>query len=237
MLVRDATLGAFALRYMPNYGIVAIHGSNRIVVRDERGNERLRRASHLKACDLKEKVTSMTPEQEEYSRFGRSTKLLLHPKDIPDLKFASKLNNGVEIPQNMEISMIELNITPGKDKNGEILPNESVECLDLPEEWSEISPKAKKYRGNQMINVNKQCIVGFVEKCWKQGEILANTSSNGQLAGMGDSSTWFNSPMNCVSKWSKALKQGVTSTMGLKYTHTASTPTGGNEELGFSFLL
>ena len=84
VLVRDPTSGAFAPHYMPNYRIVAIHGPNRMVVRDEKGNESLRRASHLKVCDWKQKVTSMTPDQEEYDKFGRSTKLLIHPKDIPD---------------------------------------------------------------------------------------------------------------------------------------------------------
>ena len=36
VLVRDTTSGAFAPRYMPKYRIVAIHGPNRIVVRDEK---------------------------------------------------------------------------------------------------------------------------------------------------------------------------------------------------------
>ena len=48
VLVRDITSGAFVLRYSPNYRIVAIHGPNRIVVRYEKGNEMVRRASHLK---------------------------------------------------------------------------------------------------------------------------------------------------------------------------------------------
>ena len=47
---------------MPNYRIVAIHGPNRITVRDEKGNESVRRASHLKVCDWEEKVTSMVPD-------------------------------------------------------------------------------------------------------------------------------------------------------------------------------
>ena len=42
VLVRDVTSGAFAPRYSPNYRIVAIHGPNRIVVRDEKGNETVR---------------------------------------------------------------------------------------------------------------------------------------------------------------------------------------------------
>ena len=55
VLVRDTTSGAFAPRNMPNYKIVVIHGANRLVVRDEKGNETLRRASHLKVCDWKQK--------------------------------------------------------------------------------------------------------------------------------------------------------------------------------------
>ena len=38
VLVRDMTSGAFTPQYMPNYRIVAIHGPNRIVVRDGKGN-------------------------------------------------------------------------------------------------------------------------------------------------------------------------------------------------------
>ena len=90
VLVRDVTSGAFAPRYSPNYRIVAIHGPNRIVVRDEKGNETVRRSSHLKIGDLKEKVALMVPEESEYSAFGRSTKLLLHLQDVPDLQFPSK---------------------------------------------------------------------------------------------------------------------------------------------------
>ena len=75
MLVRDVTSGAFASRYTPNYRIVAVHGPNRIVVRDEKGNETVRRASHLKVCDPKEKVTAMVPEHDEYNSFRRSMKL------------------------------------------------------------------------------------------------------------------------------------------------------------------
>ena len=78
MSVRDVTSGAFALGYSPNYRIVVIHGPNRIVVKEEKGNESVRRASHLKTCDAKGKVTAMVSELDEYSTFGRSTKLLLH---------------------------------------------------------------------------------------------------------------------------------------------------------------
>ena len=158
VLVRDMTSGAFALQYMPNYRIVAIHGPNRIVVRDEKGNETLRRASHLKVCDWKQKVASMAPEQEEYNKFGRSTKLLIHPKDIPDLQFDRKARNEGEISPDTEISMIEVNITSGRDEHGEIPSKQqasnaisnlssdkenSVDHSDLCEEKGEFSPIAR----------------------------------------------------------------------------------------------
>ena len=135
MLVRDPPSGAFALHYMPNYRIVAIHGPNRMVVRDEKGNESVRRASHLKVCDWKQKVTSMTPDQEEYDKFGRSTKLLIHPKDIPDLQFDRKPRNSSEISPDIEISMIEVNNTLEGGGPGKILPNQQVKeksegCLE-----------------------------------------------------------------------------------------------------------
>ena len=107
MLVRDVTSGAFALRYSPNYRIVAIHGPNRIMVRDEKGNESVRRASHLKQCNLKDKVGTMVSKQDEYNSFVRSTKLLLHPRDVPDLQFSQKWEDNSEIPPDVEVSTIE----------------------------------------------------------------------------------------------------------------------------------
>ena len=111
---------------MPNYRTVAIHGPNRIVVRDEKGSETVRRASHLKVCDLKEKVMSMVPEQSEYSNFGRSMKLLLHSKDIPDLQFVVKPKDRGKISPNTELSVMQskvnnmYNSVDSREKVGEI---------------------------------------------------------------------------------------------------------------------
>ena len=98
VLVRDVNLGAFAPRYMPNYRVIEVHGPNRIVVRDEKGNEAVRRASHLKICEPKDKVAAMVPEDDEYKQFGRNTKLLLHPKDVADLQFTPTEDKKGEIP-------------------------------------------------------------------------------------------------------------------------------------------
>ena len=48
---------------------------------------------------------------------------------------------------------------------------------------------------------------------------------------------WFHSPMSHVSEWSKALKQGVTSSMGLAMVHTVSITARENEKPEFSFFL
>ena len=107
-------------------------------------------------CDWKEKVTSMIPDPREYDKFGRSTKLLIHPKDIPDVQFDRKTDSKSEILPEAENSMIEVNVTSAGEEYGEIPPDQqtikassdtsvnneiSVETLDLREERSEFSPK------------------------------------------------------------------------------------------------
>ena len=156
VLVRDPTSGAFAPRYMPNYRIVAIHGPNRITVRDEKGTETVRRASHLKACDWKKKLASMVPDQDEYNKFGRSTKLLLHPRDIPNVQFDRKTDNKGEILPEADNSTVEVKVTSRGEEHGEIPPEQPptnglsdasanneifVENLDLCEERGEFSQK------------------------------------------------------------------------------------------------
>ena len=250
VLVRDVTSGAFASRYMPNYQIVAIHGPNRIMVRDEGGNETVRRASHLKVCDLKAKVASMVPEQSEYSSFGRSTKLLLHPKDIPDLQFTPETEDKGKILPTTDILEIDLAITPCRGKCGEILPNggegkantglvldkqKCGECPKFLEKRGEISPNSHNCIENTIINPNKQHITGYAEELKKEGEILLGTAKDSQTDDR--KHTWFYSPVNYVSKWSKALKQGVANTMGLESSHAAIATPKENDKPGFSFFL
>ena len=143
VLVRNVTSGAFAPRYSPNYRIVAIHGPNRIVVRDEKGNESVRRTSHLKTYNAKEKMAAMVPEQDEYSTFGQSTKLLLHPKDVPDLQFTSKTEEKGEILPSTEVSVMELNLASSKQ--------ETERCSDWIEKYGEIPPNAEDSRVKYLV--------------------------------------------------------------------------------------
>ena len=166
VLVRAVTSGAFAPRYTPDYQIVVIHGPNRIVVRDENGNETVRRASHLKVCDLKTVVASMVPEQSEYSSFGRSTKLLLHPKDVPDLQFTSKAEEKGKISPITDILEIDLAITDGRADSSEITTNRGKNSPDSHD--------------NSVIKSNKQFNTGYTQELRKEGKILPGTATDSQ---------------------------------------------------------
>ena len=105
----DVTSGAFAPRYTPNYRVVEIHRPNRIVVRDEKGIESVRRSSHLKVGKLKDKMVAMLPDTDEYRQ-----------------------KNG-EILHEVEISMVNVSSehkvtssTDSVEKSDEILPQSSV---------------------------------------------------------------------------------------------------------------
>ena len=183
--------------------------------------------SHLKVCDWEEKVTSMVPDPGEYDKFGRSTKLLIHPKDIPNVQFDKQTDNKSEILPEAENSVIEVNAISDASAKNKIF----VETIGLHEGRGEFSPKAQKAVQKQMINLSKQYIACSVEEHVNDG------SSRSQFEDEGNEKRWFCSPVDCVSKWSKALKQGVSNSMGLERLHTASTTAGKNEKPDFSFFL
>ena len=83
-----------------------------------------------------------------------------------------------------------------------------------------------------MFNLSKQYIAGSVEEHVNQSNNIGR-----QLDDKDNRNTWFYSPMDCVSKWSKALKQGVTNSMGLGKIHTVSTAAGESRKPDFSFFL
>ena len=86
VFVRDPDSGVFEPCYSPNYRIIAIHGANRIEVQDEKGHKSVRRAGHVKRIEPVDKVCQQLPPEEVYKQFGRASKLLLHPRDVPDIK-------------------------------------------------------------------------------------------------------------------------------------------------------
>ena len=143
VLVRDPDSPVFHPKYLPNYRVKEIHGNNRIVVQDEKGNVSTRRASHVKKCPLKDKIAMMVPTDTEYSQFGRPAKLLIHPKDVPDLKFPKEATQirdiGDEISSAETIQCAEVNIGPAETGLTEATCPKQGDC----DEKDEISSSQK----------------------------------------------------------------------------------------------
>ena len=87
VLVKDPDAAVFEPRYQPNFRVMAIFGNNRIEVQDERGHKSIRRSGHVKYIAPSEKVVKQLPSEQVLKNYGRSSKLLLAEKDIPDLHF------------------------------------------------------------------------------------------------------------------------------------------------------
>ena len=111
VLVKDPDAAVFEPRYQPNFRVTAIFGNNRIEVQDERGHKSIRRSAHVKYIAPSEKVVKQLPSEQVLKNYGRSSKLLLAEKDIPDLHFdeadATEKNKPSERADVMEIIDVE----------------------------------------------------------------------------------------------------------------------------------
>ena len=82
VLVRNVNSGVFEPKYSPNYRMG--YGNNHIAVKAPDGKVQLWCRGHIKKIDPVDKVISLVPNAEDYEKFGRKTKLLIHPDNIPD---------------------------------------------------------------------------------------------------------------------------------------------------------
>ena len=87
VLVKDPDSAVFEPRYQPNFRVTAIFGNNRIEVQDKCGHKSIRRSAHVKYIEPSEKIVQQLPSEQVLKNYGRSSKLLLAVKDIPDLEF------------------------------------------------------------------------------------------------------------------------------------------------------
>ena len=87
VLVKDPDAAVFEPRYQLNFRVTAIFSNNRIEVQDERGHKSIRRSAHVKYIEPSEKVVQQLPSEQVLKNYGRSSKLLLAAKDVPDLQF------------------------------------------------------------------------------------------------------------------------------------------------------
>ena len=96
VLVKDPDSAVFEPKYQPNYRWTAIFGDNRIEVQDEKGHKSIQWSSHVKYVEPSKKVVQQLPGKEMLRIYGRSSKVLLTTKDIPDLHF--NINGEGEFP-------------------------------------------------------------------------------------------------------------------------------------------
>ena len=95
----------------------------------------------------------------------------------------------------------------------------------------EISPQTQPTKmGNEFVVEREKDIV-------KRGEITPGATSSDNNEKADEIRIWFQNPINCISKWSKALKTGVIHSMRLGADHTASMGQRENDKHGFSFFL
>ena len=87
VLVKDPDAAVFEPRYQPNFRVTGIFSNNRIEVQGERGHKSVRRSAHVKYIAPSEKVVKQLQSEQLLKNYGRSSKLLLAEKDIPDLYF------------------------------------------------------------------------------------------------------------------------------------------------------
>ena len=114
VLVKDPDAAVFEPRYQPNFRVTAIFGNNRIEVQDEWGHKSIRRSAHVKYIAPSEKVVRQLPSEEVLKNYGRSSKLLLAGKDIPNLHFdaagtkeKSKLSETADMMEIMNVDIEE----------------------------------------------------------------------------------------------------------------------------------
>ena len=149
VLVKDPDAAVFEPRYQPNFRVTAIFGNNRIEVQDERGYKSVRRSAHVKYIAPSEKVVKQLPSEQVLKNYGRSSKLLLEEKDIPDLHFditeTKEKGKPLEKADVMEIVNVDIEESAQNSNSREHLRNspESVAGGAL-------------YRINQHRNVEKK---------------------------------------------------------------------------------
>ena len=121
VLVKDPDAVVFEPRYLPNFRVTAIFGNNRIEVQDECGNKSIRRSANVKYIEPSEKIVQQLPSEKVLKNYGRSSKLLLAAKDIPNLQFdvAESEERGESSVRTDVVEIIDV------DTNGSVMTSQN----------------------------------------------------------------------------------------------------------------
>ena len=159
VLVRNINSGVLEPKYSPNYRIIAIYGNNHIVVKAPDGKVQVCRRGHIKKIDPVDKVVSLLPSTEDYDKFGRKTKLLLHPDNIPDTKIslpnrecAETMKEESDISENYQDSLQKLEISLMKESGVDQLPCTMTEAESKFGENYQNSLKKSETSNTEMLN-------------------------------------------------------------------------------------
>ena len=113
----------------------------------------------------------------------------------------------------------------------------TISCSDLIKEIDEIPPKVEISVKEVNNNLNEQYIVEHADDQKRHGKIPPDAATSRETDKMYENYTWFPNPVNCISKWSKALKLGVGNSVGVESCHTALENLKENDSLAFLFFL
>ena len=111
----NAEAEVYESKYSQNYRIVAIYGNNHIAVKAPDRKVQVQCRGHIKKIDPVDKVISLLPSTEDYQKFERKTKLLIHPDKIPD--------TNISVPSRKQ--------TEASTKDSEISENYQDSCEKL----------------------------------------------------------------------------------------------------------
>ena len=89
----------------------------------------------MKQIEPIDKVVAQLPPAEAFNSFGRATKLLIHPKDVPEVKFTRETSETSEVSVQIHELTCEQTRTPAMTRD---------EAMEL--ETSEILQVLGKYR-------------------------------------------------------------------------------------------
>ena len=175
VLVKDPDAAVFKPRYQPNFRVTAIFGNNRIEVQDERGHKSVRRSAHVKYIAPSEKVAKQLPSEQMLKNYGRSSKLLLAEKDIPDLHFdvMDRTEKGYSSEKTEVMEVIDVNtkrsmMTPQNSDFREHSRNLLESAVGEAQEWvseqrsvkqaldPELHSNASKYREHSQKSRNSE---------------------------------------------------------------------------------
>ena len=175
VLVKDPDAAVFEPRYQPNFRVTAIFSNNRIEVQDERGHKSVRRSAHVKYIAPSEKVAKQLPSEQLLKNYGRSTKLLLAPKDIPDLNFhvtdvkeKGDLSEKTEVMEIMDVNTEDCGTAPWnsdfREHSRNLLEKAAGEALQLVSEQksvkqmlhSELPSNTSEYRDHSQESQNSR---------------------------------------------------------------------------------